>query len=130
MTERVLVADFAIPGEPVSKERPRVVNGNTYTPTKTTTAELKVAWLFKAAARGWAPDASSEFVVDMRFWNKTRHRRDIDNLCKLVLDALNGVCWADDSQVTEISAIKDLAPDFPLTTVKIYRLEGGHAILA
>ena len=31
---------------------------------------------------------------------------DLDNLCKALLDALNGICWADDSQVCQIRASK------------------------
>ena len=31
---------------------------------------------------------------------------DLDNVCKLVLDALNGVAWADDAQVVSIYANK------------------------
>lgn len=31
---------------------------------------------------------------------------DLDNVCKLVLDALNGVAWADDAQVVSIFANK------------------------
>lgn len=31
---------------------------------------------------------------------------DIDNICKLVLDALNGVAYVDDAQVTDLNASK------------------------
>jgi Holliday junction resolvase RusA-like endonuclease len=31
---------------------------------------------------------------------------DIDNAIKLVMDGLNGVAWADDAQVTSVSAVK------------------------
>lgn len=121
------IAVFSVPGEPVSKERPRVVNGRTYTPTKTTSAEEKVAWCFLAAAKGWKVDGDSKFGVDMTFWNKTRHRRDIDNLVKTVLDALNGVCWVDDHQVMEISASKHVESDEPLSVIRVYLLASTEA---
>ena len=35
-----------------------------------------------------------------------RQKPDLDNLAKAVLDALNGVCWLDDSQVCQIRASK------------------------
>ena len=35
-----------------------------------------------------------------------KQKPDLDNLCKAVLDALNGICWADDSQVCQIRAGK------------------------
>ena len=34
---------------------------------------------------------------------------DLDNLIKAVKDALKGICWHDDSQVTEIKASKHYA---------------------
>lgn len=33
-------------------------------------------------------------------------RPDLDNVCKSVLDALNGHAWKDDSQVVELWAVK------------------------
>ena len=35
-----------------------------------------------------------------------KQKPDLDNLVKAVLDALNGICWADDSQVCQIRASK------------------------
>ena len=32
---------------------------------------------------------------------------DVDNFLKAVLDALNGICYQDDAQVTHISATKN-----------------------
>lgn len=117
------IALFSVVGEPVPKERPRVVKGRTYTPAKTLDAEARIAWAFRADVKGWKVDADSRFGVSMAFWNKTKHRRDIDNLVKTVLDGLNGIVWADDYQVHEIVASKHQAPDEPLTVIRIYRLE-------
>ena len=36
-------------------------------------------------------------------------RGDLDNICKSVKDAGNGVCWIDDSQVCELRASKRIA---------------------
>lgn len=38
-------------------------------------------------------------------------RPDIDNLTKSILDALNGICWRDDSQIVMLRATKNYAPD-------------------
>lgn len=38
-------------------------------------------------------------------------RRDVDNLCKFVLDALNARLYDDDSQIIELHATKNYAPD-------------------
>lgn len=38
---------------------------------------------------------------------KHTKRPDLDNLQKAVLDALNGIAWADDSQIVRITAKKE-----------------------
>ena len=38
-------------------------------------------------------------------------RRDVDNLCKFILDALNKRLYDDDSQVVELHSTKRWAPD-------------------
>jgi len=43
---------------------------------------------------------------------------DIDNLSKIILDALNGYAWKDDAQVAELSAIKIYAKE-EKTIIKI-----------
>ena len=99
------------------KQRPRVTAHGTYTPRSTREAEAAVRAAFLAAAGpfeaplfGGAPVA---LTVDVRrHLPKSRPRRvvsepdtfkpDADNVCKLVADALNGVAWADDSQVVRL----------------------------
>lgn len=102
-----LVAQFEIEGEPVVKGRPRFTrNGRTYTPKTTVEAELRVAEAFKAAAGGFVPERSDVYALHVLFEMGTLRRKDIDNLLKLVMDALNGVAWVDDHQVVEVLARK------------------------
>ena len=72
------------------------------------------------ALHGWEPaPKGAEVRVRIDLYAplpKSRPRRvesepfvvkpDVDNACKLALDALNGVAWHDDAQVTELHAIK------------------------
>jgi Holliday junction resolvase RusA-like endonuclease len=63
--------------------------------------------------------------VELAFYQGTRARKDIDNMTKLVLDALNGVAWADDVQVSMLLArrvytVKDEAR----TIVRIFETNG------
>lgn len=105
-----IVCGCRILGEPVSKARPRVVTSrkgksSTYTPRKTIVAERAIGWELVSQNLGIAVDARSDIRVDVNFFSKSNRRRDIDNLIKLVLDALIGIVYKDDSQVVEIHAV-------------------------
>jgi Holliday junction resolvase RusA-like endonuclease len=39
--------------------------------------------------------------------NPKLRRGDIDNYCKLICDALNGVAWKDDRQIARILVVKE-----------------------
>ena len=47
---------------------------------------------------------SSLLRDDCPEWHTSR--KDIDNLCKLIMDALNGIFWKDDAQICWIEAQK------------------------
>jgi crossover junction endodeoxyribonuclease RusA len=126
--------EFIVPGEPIPKGRPRFVRGSgaIYTPKPTREAEAEVAACFAATHRDifgadWVvPDAERHWHVDCLFRVKTLRRRDLDNLLKLVLDALNGVVWVDDSQVTYLTAGRLPADEQgPFTLVRLAALELG-----
>lgn len=90
---------FIVPGEPKSKSRPRHGKGRTYSDPDMVAAEAKVAAYFRQKLPGWRPrpdmiHMTCTFVVG------SRHNRDLDNLVKLVRDALNGVAYIDDRQIT------------------------------
>lgn len=113
---------LTIPGEPVPKGRPRLArHGHTYTPTKTQNAEKRIAWAYHTA-RG--PHHTGPVAVTAAFHRHNRHRVDLDNLVKTVLDALNGHAWDDDAQVVTIHATKHIDPTNPRTTITI---EGNPA---
>jgi|GEM_PF-558221 len=129
MTEaRTLVAAFRVDGEPVSKSRARFTRrgykNHAYTPERTKTAERMVMAAFRAAAPGHEPDDTHQYAIEAQFLCGTFHRRDVDNMLKLICDGLNGIAWADDSQVTEISGRKTFTSgDFPAgTLVNVWRL--------
>ena len=118
---RILKA--TIPGEPTAKGRPQFFNGHAVTPLKTRKAE-------EAAAEAWAMQAgfipiTGPVKMDIAFfletpqsWSRKKQaaanrreirpvkRPDLDNLVKLIQDALNGLAYQDDKQIQEINARK------------------------
>ena len=118
---------FTVPGEPVSKARARTTfkdgKAVTYAPAATVAAEEVI--------RGWYLDGDRQFVdadvarigVRIFFYSKDRRRRDIDNMGKLILDALNKIAWADDSQINELILWRSSDRTNPRTEILIYTLK-------
>ena len=90
-----------IPGDPVPKGRPRVYRGHGVTPSRTRIAESRIRADFMAKYPDGEPfDGPVKVVVE--FWKAKRGRPDLDNLVKLVTDALNGVAYRDDEQIQTV----------------------------
>ena len=97
--------ELVIPGDPVSKGRPRVYHGHGITPAKTKRAENLVYSEFRSQFPGFKPYPGPVIIL-LTFWLATRQGRDWDNLAKLTTDALNGVAWIDDRQIIQASVNK------------------------
>lgn len=103
----MLLLDITIPGDPISKGRPRSGQGRTYTPKRTRDAKGVIQQLVEASP--WARREPYIGPVSLRvnFWCATRRRTDGDNLLKLVTDAIqrgrrpSGGIIADDAQIEE-----------------------------
>ena len=72
-----------------------------------------VGHIAKIAMKGRAPLAGKIKLKADFFKLKPKNiasRRwgDVDNYLKAILDALNGICYADDSQVVEVRAAKNI----------------------
>lgn len=98
-----------IPGEPKPKARPRVYQGHAMTPDATKNAEGRVYAEFRRKYPDMPP-LEDELIVKADFWTSRRGRPDVDNLLKLVLDALNGCAWVDDDQIVDLRGVKHM-PD-------------------
>jgi Holliday junction resolvase RusA-like endonuclease len=121
--------EFEVPGDVVPKERPRVGRYSTRTPTRTATYEtlvgmhtmLAVATWARAYRRAW--DTSARYSVAIRIHRSSRHRFDIDNAAKSILDGAIGGLWADDSQVDDLHIRRaEVSPDSPRTIVTVRRI--------
>lgn len=107
---------FEVIGKVTGKARPKVTRHGVYTPKKTVEAEAKIRQAYREAGGTIIDGPVAVSVETFRALPKSRPKKlvsepdtykpDGDNVTKLVLDALNGVAYADDSQVVMLSCIK------------------------
>lgn len=122
-----LVAKFTVAGNPVSKARARGGEHAHYTPEDVVAAEDRVRWAFLQQCKGVEVDHRARYRVMIAYVATDRMHRDVDNLAKLTLDALNGHVWKDDWQIDELSVRRVFVTDKDLgkTEVEIYKLSEG-----
>ena len=121
-----MTIEFTVPGRPVPMARPRVTAHGTYTPKRCRDYKTAVAIAAKAAMCGKEPlEGAVSCWIDLYFdipQSYTQGKKlaarhnvikpvgrntgDADNHAKAILDALKGICWADDSQVTRLMVFK------------------------
>lgn len=131
---------LTVPGAPTGKGRPKFVRatGRTYTPASTQSAEQRIQSAWYAAGepriegRGaikmyvelvlgrpqnhWRRDGTLGLAGDRAPWPVKKP--DADNALKLVCDALNGMAYIDDVQVTDVRVVRRwAAPREPEHTV-------------
>ena len=133
MTIRKLV----IPGKPLGKQRPRVLKtGIAYTPKETVNYETFVKMLYLEEYANEKPFTGPVSMLISAFYQipksaskkhkeaMARHdippttRPDIDNIAKIIMDALAGVAYEDDKQITSCS-INKLYSDEPKVIVNV-----------
>lgn len=113
-----------IPGKPLGKQRPRVLkNGITYTPKETVNYETLIKELYiiqhfrkqlegpiKMHIRAYfsIPKGVSKRKKEEMIAGKIRpvKKPDIDNIIKIIADALNGLAYRDDNQIVECTIEK------------------------
>lgn len=118
---------ITIPGEMRGKGRPRFsVRGGharAYTDAKTANAEtwIKACAVSQAGLKPLDTAVSLDMAITVEVpasWSRKKREKalageiwptgkpDIDNSCKLVADALNGIVWKDDKQIVRLVASK------------------------
>jgi Holliday junction resolvase RusA-like endonuclease len=99
------VITFTVHGQPVGKERARVVNGHAYTPRKTASYEAGIRLLGQLVAAEQPDEANDIRSCDWKrlsidiFFSADARRPDCDNVVKSIMDGLQGVFWATDNRV-------------------------------
>ena len=121
---------FIVPGDPKGKERPRVSGFKTghafiYTPDQTVQYQKLVREQYETMAQGFRFDDDEELVViisaNFKIPKSASKKKaqmmldglvkptktpDCDNIAKIVLDALNGCAYKDDSRVVRLNVEK------------------------
>jgi Holliday junction resolvase RusA-like endonuclease len=116
---------FTVPGAPVPKARPRVTKtGHTYTPKRTKDYEDEVAGCFIEAYQGARPAFPNQDVgLHVLVYESGKRYADVDNYLKIVSDALNGLAYTDDKQVSLAFVAVERESTEPRIDVRIYTFE-------
>ena len=121
------MTSITIHGPLQGKSRPRFANGHAYTPENTRLYELKIQAAWKMAAGEWMDGPVALGIVAHQALPKRASKAfraaaekgamwpirkpDIDNVIKIVMDALNGYAYRDDTQVVMLDARKEYTPE-------------------
>lgn len=109
---------FFVPGNPQGKLRARTRSGfGFYTPKKTTLYEAHIRTCFLLKYKFWPklpPCVPVSVNIDAVFSSPKKKSKagpvlkkpDVDNIAKVVLDAMNKCVWSDDSQVHGLAVSK------------------------
>lgn len=136
--------EFTVFGEPKGKGRPRFTSrGHAYTPKETVEYEnlIRTEWMIQTN-RSRFPDGSTLKMDIEAFYkipksaNKNKKaamlsgemlptkKPDVDNIIKVVADALNGLAYKDDAAIVNISCNKVYSEN-PRIKVMIQELKEG-----
>lgn len=145
---RAQIIQLAIPGEPQGKQRAkaaRIGKGptayiKTYTPEKTVNYETYIKELFAIKYPDFIP-VESELKMELQAWLmipasaskkkrklmqdlalKPGKRPDVDNVLKVVMDALEKLAYKNDSQIVEAHLYKFYA-ERPRLDIRISEFE-------
>ena len=145
--------ELTILGEPMGKQRPRysMYGGivRTYTPQKTINYESLITHEYNSKYGKLMFEKGTPLLVKvLAFYglkksdfgkkglNKGGREKisqrfatikpDIDNVLKSVLDALNGICYFDDNQISQIIATKEYTLETPRVEIYIEELNNGR----
>lgn len=118
-----MMSEFTIPGKPYGKKRPRFSrkSGRAYDPKGNAETEDSIGVIalphFPRPLDGPVRVSVVARFCPARSWSKKRRaealgrphtqKPDCDNIGKTVLDALNRIAWADDSQAASITISKE-----------------------
>lgn len=111
---------FTVYGKPQGKARPRFTRqGRAYTPKNTVDYETQIRQAYIAAGGTLISDTKPILICITACFKRAKSnkmdspvlRPDVDNIAKAVCDALNGIAYKDDKQITCLTVDKVWAED-------------------
>lgn len=126
-----MIYEFEVPGKIIGKGRPRLnsYTGQVYTPTRTKDYECLIIQYFMLKYPRFKPfegRVSVEIIASFEVPKSTKKsdkelmlenkinplkKPDIDNIVKIILDAMNECAFKDDTQITKLAVEKKYAKE-------------------
>ena len=120
--------EFTVWGDPVGQARPRFTRtGRVYDPATSRKYKVHVANIAKQAMEGHEPSnaailvAIDAYIAMPKSWSKRKRetmnglyavaKPDDDNIAKIILDGMIGICYKDDKQVSAMCVKKRWAAE-------------------
>lgn len=130
------LCDCVVPGEAVPQGRPRFGHGRTYDPPKsrkykekvkciarcnasespTTHAVRLTLVIYRGVPKSWSKRKAAQAIADKI---RPTTKPDVSNVLKGIEDALNGVWYADDSQIVEYGLMGKWYAEEPRVYVRL-----------
>lgn len=110
------VVKFFVPGNAIPKQSFRYSRTGGYTDPRVTAWQSTIGYF---AELNGVEVRKGKAKVTLLFLLKDRRRRDLDNLSKAVLDALNGIAWVDDTQIVDLHIVKAITKESPGVWIEI-----------
>ena len=131
-TESHWTSEFVVPGKPRAAKRPRVGrNGHVYAPDKADQLDIRAEYRAQfdwdmvvgqpvtVAVEAFFPYPKSLIPRSRKEFVPMITKPDVDNICKLYVDALVGVVIKDDNLVDEVSVKKYYTHEEPHVKVTV-----------
>lgn len=106
--------NITLTGNPMSTQSlylTRYGTGQRVKNPKAQALKLDYQWQVKSQWRG--EPIRGNIIASMVLYFGDKRKHDIDNFCKIALDSLTGIVWEDDSQIQELTIVKEYDKNNP-----------------
>ena len=126
MEKRIKITLFI---DPIPQARPRFSGGHAYQPARNRQYRELVQAAAAEVMHGremMTGEVTASINLFRRFKPTARNFGDADNHAKAILDALNGICFADDAQVVKLVVSKHTDKVTPRAEVELTCAENAN----